>query len=281
MSAISHLKPAVFPDTTRSRLLHRLRCHADQRCLGPAPSRNTRLGHNPGEELATVYSDTYKLGLLALRLLAGDHDTKAPSTCRRAHQICCGRSLPTRLPTRHRAAHCPKRGPMSWAMRSKKPSIEGKQQGQPLRRPASHSIRRRYPSSVPDRQHPADPPYQRPRHQLNRCRQVLILLPCPALILRLRFAARSGSQSRSRSSPSQRSSGSTPWQNRTTRAHPKSLPLHRIHNQPCSRHRTRPQSHNPRHLRRRPLPRISTSEPNGDDLYGHGRASHLPGMHPG
>lgn len=31
----------------------------------------------PGEELATIYSDTYKLGLLALRLLAGDHDTKS------------------------------------------------------------------------------------------------------------------------------------------------------------------------------------------------------------
>ncbi len=31
-----------------------------------------------GEELATIYSDTYKLGLLALRLLAGDHDTKNP-----------------------------------------------------------------------------------------------------------------------------------------------------------------------------------------------------------
>jgi serine/threonine protein kinase len=31
---------------------------------------------HPGEELATVYTDTYKLGLLALRLLAGDHDTK-------------------------------------------------------------------------------------------------------------------------------------------------------------------------------------------------------------
>ena len=29
-----------------------------------------------GEELATIYSDSYKLGLLALRLLAGDHDTK-------------------------------------------------------------------------------------------------------------------------------------------------------------------------------------------------------------
>jgi serine/threonine protein kinase len=29
-----------------------------------------------GEELATVYTDSYKLGLLALRLLAGDHDTK-------------------------------------------------------------------------------------------------------------------------------------------------------------------------------------------------------------
>lgn len=29
-----------------------------------------------GEELATVYSDSYKLGLLALRLVAGDHDTK-------------------------------------------------------------------------------------------------------------------------------------------------------------------------------------------------------------
>jgi serine/threonine protein kinase len=28
-----------------------------------------------GEELATIYSDTYKLGLLALRLLAGDHGT--------------------------------------------------------------------------------------------------------------------------------------------------------------------------------------------------------------
>jgi serine/threonine protein kinase len=31
-----------------------------------------------GEELATVHSDAYKLGLLALRLLAGDHDTKNP-----------------------------------------------------------------------------------------------------------------------------------------------------------------------------------------------------------
>jgi serine/threonine protein kinase len=29
-----------------------------------------------GEELATIYSDAYKLGLLALRLLTGDHDTK-------------------------------------------------------------------------------------------------------------------------------------------------------------------------------------------------------------
>jgi serine/threonine protein kinase len=32
-----------------------------------------------GEELATIYTDTYKLGLLALRLLAGDHDTKNPN----------------------------------------------------------------------------------------------------------------------------------------------------------------------------------------------------------
>ncbi|WP_156744461.1 hypothetical protein [Mycobacterium sp. E740] len=32
-----------------------------------------------GEELATMYSDTYKLGLLALRLLAGDHDTTTPA----------------------------------------------------------------------------------------------------------------------------------------------------------------------------------------------------------
>jgi eukaryotic-like serine/threonine-protein kinase len=32
-----------------------------------------------GEELATVYSDTYKLGLLALRLLVGDHDTTNPA----------------------------------------------------------------------------------------------------------------------------------------------------------------------------------------------------------
>ena len=31
-----------------------------------------------GEELATIYSDTYKLGLLALRLLAGDQDVKNP-----------------------------------------------------------------------------------------------------------------------------------------------------------------------------------------------------------
>ncbi|MGB7112719.1 MAG: hypothetical protein WBD77_19660, partial [Mycobacterium sp.] len=31
-----------------------------------------------GEELATIYSDTYKLGLLALRLVAGDHDTTNP-----------------------------------------------------------------------------------------------------------------------------------------------------------------------------------------------------------
>ena len=32
----------------------------------------------PGEELATTYTDTYKLGLLALRLLVGDHDTTNP-----------------------------------------------------------------------------------------------------------------------------------------------------------------------------------------------------------
>ena len=32
----------------------------------------------PGEELATIYTDTYKLGLLALRLLTGDHDTTNP-----------------------------------------------------------------------------------------------------------------------------------------------------------------------------------------------------------
>ncbi|OBG35455.1 hypothetical protein A5673_20040 [Mycobacterium sp. E3198] len=31
-----------------------------------------------GEELATIYSDAYKLGLVALRLLAGDQDTKNP-----------------------------------------------------------------------------------------------------------------------------------------------------------------------------------------------------------
>jgi eukaryotic-like serine/threonine-protein kinase len=31
-----------------------------------------------GEELATIYSDAYKLGLLAVRLLAGDQDTKNP-----------------------------------------------------------------------------------------------------------------------------------------------------------------------------------------------------------
>jgi serine/threonine protein kinase len=31
-----------------------------------------------GEELATIYSDTYKLALLALRLLAGDQDSKNP-----------------------------------------------------------------------------------------------------------------------------------------------------------------------------------------------------------
>ena len=32
----------------------------------------------PGEELATIYTDTYKLGLLALRLLTGDQDTTNP-----------------------------------------------------------------------------------------------------------------------------------------------------------------------------------------------------------
>ncbi|WP_422604526.1 protein kinase domain-containing protein [Mycobacterium sp.] len=31
-----------------------------------------------GEELATIYTDTYKLALLALRLLSGDHDTTNP-----------------------------------------------------------------------------------------------------------------------------------------------------------------------------------------------------------
>ena len=49
-----------------------------------------------GEELATIYSDTYKLGLLALRLLAGDQDTKTPSTSPRPHRACCAKSSPTR-----------------------------------------------------------------------------------------------------------------------------------------------------------------------------------------
>ena len=34
---------------------------------------------NPNEELATEHSDTYKLGLLALRLLAGDQQTRNPT----------------------------------------------------------------------------------------------------------------------------------------------------------------------------------------------------------
>jgi serine/threonine protein kinase len=33
----------------------------------------------PGEQLATVYSDTYKLGLLALRLVTGDQNTNNPA----------------------------------------------------------------------------------------------------------------------------------------------------------------------------------------------------------
>jgi serine/threonine protein kinase/sugar lactone lactonase YvrE len=41
------------------------------------PQVNTPGWDTPaGEELATIYSDTYKLGLLALRLLVGDQDTK-------------------------------------------------------------------------------------------------------------------------------------------------------------------------------------------------------------
>jgi eukaryotic-like serine/threonine-protein kinase len=39
------------------------------------PGWNTR----SGEELATIYTDTYKLGLLALRLLTGDQDTANPA----------------------------------------------------------------------------------------------------------------------------------------------------------------------------------------------------------
>ena len=67
-----------------------------------------------GEELATVYSDTYKLGLLALRLLAGDHDTTnlqhIPST---APATCCARSSPTPSATSRTNAHYPKPGPTS------------------------------------------------------------------------------------------------------------------------------------------------------------------------
>jgi serine/threonine protein kinase len=43
-----------------------------------------------GEELATIYTDTYKLGLLALRLLSGDQDAKNPD------------HLPSKTPTQLR-----------------------------------------------------------------------------------------------------------------------------------------------------------------------------------
>ena len=48
-----------------------------------------------GEELATIYSDTYKLGLLALRLSLATMTPKTPNTFRRPHRACCARSLPT------------------------------------------------------------------------------------------------------------------------------------------------------------------------------------------
>ena len=61
------------------RLFHRLRRHAHQHRLGATPGGDTGMERTAGEELATIYTDTYKLGLLALRLLTGDHDTTNPA----------------------------------------------------------------------------------------------------------------------------------------------------------------------------------------------------------
>ena len=90
-----------------------------------------------GEELATIYSDTYKLGLLALRLLVGDHDTKNPPTSRPPHRPPCARSSPTPSPTRHNNAHSPKPGPTSWATPSNKPNTTKIAAAAGQRRPGS------------------------------------------------------------------------------------------------------------------------------------------------
>jgi eukaryotic-like serine/threonine-protein kinase len=75
-----------------------------------------------GEELATIYSDTYKLGLLALRLLAGHQDTKNPSTFPPPHRRWCARSSPTPSPTRQQSARSLKPGLTCWATPSNRPN---------------------------------------------------------------------------------------------------------------------------------------------------------------
>lgn len=112
-----------------------------------------------GEELATISTDTYKLGLLALRLLTGEQDTTNPAR------------LPATTPTQLRQiitdtltnpptnAQCSKPGTTSWAAPSNTPNTNKKPHQSP-----PHRLHRQHPSFTPDRPDNPQPRYAPPRH---------------------------------------------------------------------------------------------------------------------
>ncbi len=132
---------------------------------------------NPNEELATPKSDSYKLGLLALRLLAGDQQTRNPTNLPRAvpapiRQL-IKRSLspnPTRRPNhtewdkplRTAAAHASTKPPKRPAPTTQKPTTSPTPRPQPIPRhqwpPPTHAPPLPHPTPPPTPQ-PTTPPH--------------------------------------------------------------------------------------------------------------------------
>ena len=89
-------------------------------------------------------------GLLALRLIAGDHDTKNPQHLPPTTPGLLRQIITDTLTNQPHNAHCPKPGPTSWATPSNKPNTTKAHRGTRPHLSAPHWSHHRHPSCTPD-----------------------------------------------------------------------------------------------------------------------------------